>query len=54
MMDKSIVIMGLQKSAIVLHSLAFKFTDKNTRDETLTLVSCIAEAVKLLEQQEAQ
>ncbi len=49
-MDKSIVILGLQKSAVVLHSLAFKFNDAATREETLILVSCIAEAVKILQQ----
>ncbi len=49
-MDKQIMILGLQKSAAVLHSLAFKFADKGTRDETLALVSCIAEAVSILQQ----
>ena len=49
-MDKQIMILGLQKSAVVLHSLAFKSADKGTRDETLALVSCIAEAVSILQQ----
>lgn len=52
-MDKSIMILGLQKSAVVLHSLAFKFADKGTRDETLALVSCITEAVSILQQPQA-
>lgn len=48
-MSKTIVILGLKKACIVLHSLAFSFKAEETRKETLALVDAISEAIKLLE-----
>jgi len=43
------IIMGLQKSAVVLHTLAFSLKDEIARKETLALVDAVSEAIKLLE-----
>lgn len=48
-MDKGIIILGLKKSCIVLHGLAFSFKDLKIRNETLGLVIAIEAAIKELE-----
>jgi hypothetical protein len=48
-MPKNIVILGLQKAAVVLHGFAFSFKDERVRTETLALVDAITEAIKILE-----
>lgn len=50
-MDKSIMIAALQKTAVVMHALAFKFEDKQARTETLALVDALAMTIKYLESQ---
>lgn len=52
-MDKGVIILGLKKSCIVLHGLAFSFKEEKTRSETLSLVNCISEAIKFIEQTES-
>jgi hypothetical protein len=47
-MNKEIVILGLQKAAVILHALAFK-VDASAQREALALVDVVAEAIKLLE-----
>ena len=52
-MDKSIILLGLKKSCVVMHGLAFSFKEEKTRSETLSLVNCISEAIKFIEQTES-
>lgn len=48
-MDDKIIILGLKKSAVVLHGIAYSFEGDEIRKETLALVDCIQEAIKELE-----
>jgi hypothetical protein len=48
-MSDNAMILGLKKSAVVLHALAFSFEREDTKKETLALVEAINMAVKKLE-----
>jgi len=48
-MANETLIWGLKKAAVVLHAVAMKMQQIETVKETLSLVSCISEAVKILE-----
>lgn len=48
-MSREIIIMGLQKSAVVLHALAFQMKDEKVKKETLALVDAVTMAITELE-----
>jgi len=48
-MEKYIIILGLKKSCVILHALAFSCEDERNRREILALVDAIDAAIKLLE-----
>lgn len=47
--QNKVIITGLQKAAVVLHTLAFSFKEHSTRQETLALVDAVDLAIKKLE-----
>lgn len=48
-MEKKILILGLQKACVVLHSLAFTFKDEKVKNDTLMLVNCLVAAIDELQ-----
>lgn len=49
MTDLKILILGLKKAGVILHAVALGMKDENSRRETMALVGCIAESVRLIE-----
>lgn len=48
-LEKIVVISGLKEAALVLNGLAASLKDERAAQKTMTLVTCVVQAVKMLE-----